>query len=243
MKVFFLFLALIPFSHASEIWKVEHSAILRKHVPSTPQYADEIFSSKAECESAIDKALTGQNQTFMRKHYLCFLAGSSPASAAPSSPTGHLTDQQNAVVNLGTLIVRGLFTPEQIGHNIPGPNDFAEFGGKRPDAVSRHSDQFGFIASTPEPSAQSVKPHQLPNKNAEKVCGQMKQLNCYSTRGFIGCCPKGFSYLAAPTGMAPMGDICATDAADASNQQCLCYQDNAVCINSKQGICYGCSEM
>lgn len=236
MNILFLILSLISFSHAGEQWKVEHSAILRKHAPGTPQYADQIFSSKAECESAIDKALGSKDQSFMRKHYLCFLAGSSAGAATTSSST-------NAAANLGTLIVRGFFTPEQIGHNIPGPNNFAEFGGKRPDAVNRHSDQFGFIASTPEPTAESVKPHQLPNKNAEKVCGQMKQLSCYSTRGFIGCCPKGFSYLAAPTGMAPMGDICATDASDASNQQCLCYKDNAVCINSKQGICYGCSEM
>lgn len=222
--------------HCAEVWQVEHSAALRKHAPGTPQYADTIFASKADCEKGIDQALGNQKNSYMRNNYTCVLmSSSSNPSTAPTTT--------NPAANLGTAIVNRIFSPSQIGHNINGQNNFQDFGGKKPDALKRDKDPFGFIASVPaNPADEVVRPHQLPNKNAEKVCGQMKQLSCYSTRGFSGCCPKGYGYLAAPAGMAAMGDICGTDAADKQGYSCFCYKDNAVCINSKQGMCYGCSE-
>ncbi|MFA6238041.1 MAG: hypothetical protein WC635_11980 [Bacteriovorax sp.] len=243
MKTFLAIVSILFFSQAfcAEVWKVEHSAILRKQAPGTPQYADTIFTSKADCEKGIDQALGDQKNSYMRTNYTCVLMSS---TSDPSAPSVSAPTTANAAAHLGTAIIKNIFSPTQTGHNIAGQNNFQDFGGKKPDALDRDKDQFGFIASVPaDPADESVKPHQLPNKNAEKVCGQMKQLSCYSTRGFSGCCPKGYSYLAAPAGMAAMGDICGTDAADKQGWSCLCYKDNAVCINSKQGMCYGCSEM
>jgi hypothetical protein len=244
MKSFLMFVVLATQALGGEVWKVEHSATLRKNAPGTPQYADTVFSSKAECERGIDAALGGQKNTKMRSNYKCFLAGSSADGDAPPDAEKAAAPEKklNPQAKLGAAIVNRLLTPEQTGHNIVGENNFEEFGGKKPDALGRDQDAFGFIASVPEETAPAVKAHQLPNKNAEKVCGKMKQLSCYSTRGFIGCCPKGFSYVAAPAGMAPMGDVCGTDAADKQGWRCQCYKDNEVCITSKQGMCYGCSE-
>jgi len=245
--IFYLFILFFLFSSPSfaDTWKLKYSKTLQKQVGSA-EYSAQTFSTKGECQRGVDDALRREGQSFMRKHYSCVLAsrGSPFAKSAGgiggrSVPTNA---NQKAVADFGSALVSGFFTPEQIGHNIAGENNFKDFGGKKPDALGRHEGKFGFLAKTPKEEAAQSEPHELPKEKPEEVCSENVALSCYSTRAFIGCCPKGFSYLAAPFGMAHQEAICGTQKAKNSNQVCGCFKDNPSCTKSKMGMCYGCSE-
>lgn len=138
-------------AQAAEVWKVEHSAVLRRNVPGTPQYANTSYASRAECEKAIDDSQSNNNNPTWRKNFTCVLMSSSrdiPGSAQPESnpqDTSQSGGGSSSAAKLGSAIAKNIFSPEQTGQNIVGENNYQDFGGKKPDALGR--DQYGVLAS------------------------------------------------------------------------------------------------
>ena len=232
MKILVLIILILP-SLAFSQWKVKYSQSLRRNVPGLGTYANKNFPSRSACQNHVNRSVRRAE----RKQYTCVNLGGGSNKVRSRSGGGKYQGFQKLTEFLGGHLVNGLFgnkgnSKSNSGVKKPNPQEKIKRDIEGLNKFSRLEEKF--------------RPKKLPSlnlNNAKKPENLCEKLSagagagvCYSTRDFIGCCPKGYYLIAAPQGMAHKQQVCGV----AGSPECFCFKESTNCMKSKSGQCYSC---